>query len=172
MRNDPDRLAELRRRLILDSTQERAYDDLTRLLASGLDVPIALVNLLDVERDWFKSKVGLSATESPAASSFCEVFFDSADDLIVVEDTSADPRFRTHPLVAGAPFIRFYAAARLSVDGQTLGTLCAYDTRPREVSAGQVETLQALAGAAIDLLRQRAGPVAARVGQASANEPI
>ena len=155
MRNDPTRLAELRRHLILDSSPERAFDDITQLLASSLDVPIVMVNLLDDGRDWFKSCVGLPHRESPAETSFCEAFFHSADDLIVAEDTTLDPRFSAHPLVVNAPFVRFYAAARLAVDGHTLGTLCAYDVKPRLVSKQQVEHMQALAAAVIELLNQR-----------------
>jgi GAF domain-containing protein len=155
MRNDPTRLAELRRHLILDSSPERAFDDITRLLATSLDVPIVMVNLLDDGRDWFKSCVGLPQHESPAATSFCEVFFKSADDLIVAEDTTLDPRFSSHPLVVNAPFIRFYAAARLAVQGHTLGTLCAYDVKPRQVSAQQLQHMQELAAAVVELLNQR-----------------
>ncbi len=155
MRNDPARLAQLRRMLVLDSSPERIYDDLTRLLATGLGVPITMVNLLDADRDWFKSCVGLDLAESPASTSFCEAFFSSADDLIVVEDTTADARFAQHPLVVGAPAIRFYAAARLQVAGHTVGTLCAYDMAPRKVSPEQLEQLRALAAAAVALLEQR-----------------
>lgn len=164
MRNDPDRLTELKRHAILDSSREQAYDDLATLLASHLDVPITMVNILDAERDWFKSAVGLTHTESPAATSFCEAFFDSAADLIVVEDTRADARFAAHPLVVGAPFIRFYAAARLTVAKQTLGTLCAYDTRPRTISPAQLDTVRALAHAAIEMIRQRPASGAAPPG--------
>ncbi len=156
MRHDPTRLAELRRLLILDSSPERDYDAITTVLASSLDVPIAIVNLLDEHRDWFKSCVGLPLSESPAATSFCEAFFDSAADTIVIEDTTLDVHFRDHPLVAGEPFVRFYAAARLVVNGQTVGTLCAYDMRPRKISVDQVTQLQALASAVVELLRRRA----------------
>ena len=83
-------------------------------------------------------------------------FFGSAQDLIVVEDTTLDPRFATHPFVAGEPFIRFYAAARLVVRGQTVGTLCAYGVEPKKVAPAQVEQLQAMAGAVTALLAQRA----------------
>ena len=79
MRNDPTRLAELRRHLILDSSPVRAFDVMTQLLAKSLDVPMVMVNLLDDGRDWFKSCVGLPQHESPAATSFCEAFFRSAD---------------------------------------------------------------------------------------------
>ena len=156
MRKNLDRLAELRRLSILESAPERAYDDITRAFAASLDVPIAMLNLLDADRDWFKSCIGLPQAESPVATSFCEAFFGSAQDLIVVEDTTLDPRFATHPFVAGEPFIRFYAAARLVVRGQTVGTLCAYGVEPKKVAPAQVEQLQAMAGAVTALLAQRA----------------
>ena len=158
MRHDPSRLAELRRCLILDSSRERAYDDLTRLLASSLEVPIALVNLMDSERDWFKSCIGLPVNESPASASFCEAFFTTPQDVIVVQDTLQDPRFATHPLVVNAPFVRFYAAARLTSHGHTLGTLCAYDLRPRKISTAQIAQMRTLATAAMELISQRPGP--------------
>ena len=155
MRKDPARLAELRRQMILDSAAESAFDDLSRLLASGLEVPVAIVNLLDDNRDWFKSCVGLPSSESPVGTSFCEVFFESSKDLIVVEDTLLDPRFANHPLVVGAPFVRFYAAARLTSRGLTLGTLCAYDMSPRKITPEQIQHLQVLSTAAIELIEQR-----------------
>ena len=155
MRLDPSRLAELRRALILDSAPERTYDELTRLLATSLAVPITIVNLLDEERDWFKSCVGIQQTQSPAVTSFCEAFFDTTRDLIVVEDTLRDARFEKNPLVMGRPYIRFYAAARLRVNGQTLGSLCAYDVQPRQLSVEQLEHLRTLAGAAVDLIARR-----------------
>lgn len=155
MRNDPTRLAELRRRLILDSSAERAYDDIVQMLAKGLEVPMTMVNVLDGQRDWYKAQVGLPFNESPSATSFCEAFFDTEDDLIVVEDTFEDRRFAVHPFVIGAPFIRFYAAARLRVGGQTLGTLCAYDIRPRVLVPDQLRQVQALAAAAAELLGRR-----------------
>ncbi|MDB5966255.1 MAG: diguanylate cyclase, partial [Polaromonas sp.] len=86
---------------MLDSSPETAFDDLTRTVAQAFDVPIAMVNILDAERDWFKSCLGLPVRESPAETSFCEVFFHTGDDFIVVEDTQLDPRFAQHPLVVG-----------------------------------------------------------------------
>ena len=158
MRQDPSRLAELRRHLILDSSRERAYDDLTRLLATSLEVPIAMVNLLDSERDWFKSCIGLPVSESPASTSFCETIFSTSQDVIVVEDTLQDPRFATHPLVVNAPFVRFYAAARLTSGGHTLGTLCAYDTRPRQIAAGQIAQMRTLATAVMVIISKQPNP--------------
>ncbi len=156
MRDDPARLAQLRSLLILDSTPQRAYDDITRLLATALAVPITMVNLLDAQRDWFKSCVGLPQTQSPAATSFCEAFFNAGGDVIVAEDTLHDARFQLHPLVAGAPFIRFYAAARLRLNGHTVGTLCAYDLQPHRVTPEQLDQLRTMAGAVVELFSRRA----------------
>lgn len=156
-RSNIDRLGELRRLMVLDTQPERAFDDVTRMLAETLRAPITMVNLLDEKRDWFKSCVGMLQTESPLATSFCATFFESDDAVIVVEDTTRDELFAAHPFVVGPPFIRFYAAARLRVNGQTVGTLCAYDVEPRAIDAGQVENLQVLASAVVELLIKRAG---------------
>jgi GAF domain-containing protein len=156
-RLDSARLAELSRALILDSGVEQAYDDITKLLATALAVPITMVNMLDSQRDWFKSCVGMQQTQSPAVTSFCEAFFTSSSNLIVVEDTLLDARFQAHPKVIARPFIRFYAAARLNVNGQTLGTLCAYDVHPRKLSHQQLEVMQAMAAAAVELIEKRSG---------------
>lgn len=155
MRNDPLRLAELRRLMILDSGAERAYDDITRLLAKSLAVPITMVNLLDAERDWFKSCFGVQQTQSPAVTSFCEGFFNSTQDLIVAEDTLDDERFKANPKVVGRPFIRFYAAARLVVRGHTAGTLCAYDVVPRRLTPEQLDHLRLMAASVVDLFTRR-----------------
>ncbi|MBA3593810.1 MAG: GAF domain-containing protein [Pseudomonadota bacterium] len=156
MRHNHERLEALRRLALLDTAAEVVYDDLTRTLAQAFDVPISLVNLLDADRDWFKSSIGVSQAESPVDTSFCEIFFHCDDDLLVIPDTLADPRFADHPMVIGAPCIRFYASARLRFDGHTVGTLCIYDTRVKEVSAAQIETLGALRLAAMEVLAKRA----------------
>lgn len=155
MRQDPDRLAKLRQCLILDSSPEQAYDDLARLLASGLDVPVTMINLLDSQRDWFKAGVGLQTTDGPADISLCEIFFYDDVDLLVVPDTTLHPLFAQHPRVINPPHVRFYAAARLVVGGQTVGTLCAYDIRPRTITAEQIEHMRLLAAAAVALLTER-----------------
>ena len=152
MRNNRERLEQLRQLAILDSSPEQVYDDLSRLLVHSLDVPIGMVNLLDTERDWFKACVGLPLTESPADTSFCEVFFANDERSIVIEDTRADPRFAQHPLVRGMPFIRFYAAVRLVVSGHTVGTLCAYDVKERRLDSVQLQALQEMAVATVAAL--------------------
>ena len=169
MRSSAKRLAELRRLLLLDSAPERSFDDITQLLASSLSVPIAMVNLLDEQRDWFKSRTGLAICESPAEKSFCEVFFGVADDVVIVNDTMLDARFSAHPLVKGEPHIRFYAAARLVSSGQTVGTLCAYDVAPKTLSSEQMAQLQTLAAAVMHLMAARKvkSPAPANAGPAN-----
>ena len=155
MRKDPSRLAELRRQLILDTSVEKAYEDITKLLSESLEVPIAMVNFMDFDRDWFKSRVGSPLIESPVHRSFCESFFSSDEDVIVVPDTLQSEELSQHPLVTGEPHVRFYAAARLVVNGQTLGTLCAYDVRPRHLLPEQIEHLKVLTQAVVELLQSR-----------------
>ena len=171
MRDDPSRIAELRRTGILDSSPQRAFDDLTRLLATALPVPIAMINILDEQRDWFKSRVGVEPTQMPVATSFCEAFFSFPGDVIVVEDTLLDERFADHPLVVGAPQVRFYAAARLVVRGHTLGTLCAYDLQPRRLAPEQIDHLRAMASAAVELLCGRSPDLLAQATE-SVNSAI
>ena len=156
MRKNDDRLKVLQSLAILDTAPELVFDDLTRAVAQTFGVPMTMVNLLDADRDWFKACIDLPMTESPASTSFCEVFLNSDHEMVVVEDTLLDARFALHPMVAGPPHIRFYAAARLQVSGKTVGTLCAYDTRARQVSHGQIEELKVLSNAAMELLARRA----------------
>jgi HPt (histidine-containing phosphotransfer) domain-containing protein len=143
-RNDPARLAELRRLLTPGVRTDPVCDEITRRLASALDVPIAMVNVLEAERDRFVSSVGLNRPDGPVADSFCEAFFDTQSDLITVEDTLKDDRYIDHPYVVSLPFIRFYAASRLVVAGQLVGTLCAFDSRPKAVTGDQLRELRTM----------------------------
>ena len=150
------RQADLDRYEVLDTLEEQAYDDLTRMAASVCGVPVALITLLDHDRQWFKSRVGLQATETPREFAFCEHAIRKPGDVMVVNDASLDDRFATNPLVTGDPNIRFYAGAPLvSASGQALGTLCVIDTQPRELDAKQAETLQFLAKQVMDKLEER-----------------
>ncbi len=116
---------------LLDTPREDRFDRFTRLALAAFDVPIALVSLVDRERQWFKSHAGLDYRETPRPLAFCSHAI-ALDDMLVVPDTLADERFVAHPHVTGAPGIRFYAGQPLhSVDGQPLGTLCIIDTAPR-----------------------------------------
>ena len=113
------------------------------------------VNLLGQDRDWFTANVGLEQPQSPMSTSFCEAFFSSQDDIIIAENTTLDARFPNHPLVTGPPHIRFYASARLVLNGHTVGTLCCHDIAPKKLAAEQRELLRVLAQAAMTLLAER-----------------
>ena len=155
MRQDSERLAQLRRSLILSSERQHALDEITQMLATSLEVPVVFINFMDKDRDCFESVVGLVQHESSAATSMCEIFFRSTSDIIVTNDASLDDRFSSHPFVVGEPYVRFYGAARISLRGHTLGTLCAYDVQPRNITVAQIETLQTLATAVMELLDKR-----------------
>lgn len=139
------RLRALRDLEILDTPPEERFDRLTRIAQQVFEVPIALVSLVDTNRQWFKSCQGLDASETPRNISFCGHAILQAG-IFHIPDASADERFRDNPLVAGAPFIRFYAGAPLTMsNGERAGTLCIIDTRPRELDARQLQLLRELA---------------------------
>ncbi len=140
------RLQSLHSYAVLDTPPQTAFDELTRLAADWLELPIALVSLIDAQRQWFKARVGLAQTQTPRSQAFCSVAIEQPDQVMVVNDASADPRFRDNPLVTGEPHIRFYAGAPLLMpDGQALGTLCVLDRAPREFSPAQRQLLAVLA---------------------------
>jgi GAF domain-containing protein len=133
MVNETARLAALRGLDILDTAPEQHFDHLADLAAEILDTPMALVSLVDEDRQWFKASHGLRATETPRAWSFCDHAVQMGPKgLLVVEDATLDPRFSDNPLVAGPHGFRFYAGAVLTTaDGHNLGALCVIDTKPR-----------------------------------------
>ena len=147
--NEVERLAELRKYEVLDTAGDAAFDVLTQLAARILGVPIALVSLIDAERQWFKSHYGLDATQTPRDISFCGHVV-ARDAPLVVNDALADARFVDNPLVTGDPRVRFYAGMPLrSPAGFVLGTLCAIDHAPRELTPEQVASLALLATAVV-----------------------
>lgn len=141
---------------LLDTRASESFDRVTRLAAALFDVPIALVSLVDDDRQWFKSCVGLDVSQTPREYAFCHHTIRTAQ-VMVVEDALQDPRFNGNPLVTGEPRIRFYAGAPLILSsGEALGSLCIIDRSPRSFTPAQREQLQDLAAivmAQIDLHR-------------------
>lgn len=141
---------------VLDTLPEQAFDDIVQLASQICGTPVGLVSLVDEQRQWFKARVGLAATHTPRDIAFCAHAINTPDELMVVADTACDPRFRDNPLVTGDPRIRFYAGAPVvTPGGHALGTVCVFDTVPRELDAAQLGALQALARQASALFELR-----------------
>lgn len=150
------RMAALHSRAILDSGRDAAFDELVELASAVCDTPMAAINLIASERQWFKASKGLCVSELPRDVGLCGHAM-LGDDLMVVHDALADARFAENPVVSGAPHVRFYAGMPLTTsDGHNIGTLFVIDTRPRELTAAQRVSLRAL------------GPVVMRLIDASA----
>ena len=142
--NESERLAALRALQVLDTPPSQALDQTVRLIADVLEVPIALVSLVDHDRQWFKAAHGLDASQTPRDHAFCAHTI-LEKQVMVIPDSLLDPRFADNPLVTGKPRIRFYAGYPLALPGgSSPGTLCLIDTRPRELNAGKRELLQEL----------------------------
>lgn len=139
--NETERLDSLRRMLLLDTPDEEAFDRITRIAHNLFQVPIALVSLVDLNRQWFKSCVGLPVRETGRDVSFCGHAI-LGDEIFIIDDASKDARFADNPLVTAGPCIRFYAGKPLrNAEGFNIGTLCIIDDKPRHLSSEQRQML-------------------------------
>ena len=165
--DEAERLAALQSYAVLDTDPEPDYDGLTRIVAMLFGAPVALVSLVDERRQWFKSRHGLDATETPRDIAFCAHAI-HGDVPYVVPDAAIDERFHDNPLVTGGPKIRFYAGAPLvDTEGFRLGTLCVIDSTPRQPTEEQLAQLQILARQVVRLfeLRRAATRLAEALGR-------
>lgn len=144
--NESVRLAELYEYNILDTLPEQEYDDITKVASDLCSMPISIISLIDKERQWFKSRVGLDSTETNRDLAFCAHAILSPSDMFIVPDPTIDERFKDNPYVIGEPHIGFYAGVPLvSPQGNAMGTLCVMDNKPNELTEEQKVTLRALA---------------------------
>ena len=149
------RIKALQRYEILDTPPEDEFDDIAQLIARICDAPIALINFIDRDRQWFKAEIGLGLRQASLDVSICSQAI-LQPDLFIVPDTLMDARFAENPLVTGWPHLRFYAGAPLETsDGFRLGTLCVCDYRPRGLLDTQKEALRTLAHQVMVLLELR-----------------
>lgn len=153
MPDESTRQRELDRYRVVDSLPDAIYDDVVRLAATICDVPIALLTIVDRDRQWFKSRFGTDIEGTPRDVAFCDYAIRDPGRLMEVPDTLEDARFVANPLVTGAPGVRFYAGMPLvTPEGAAIGTVCVIDDHPRELSATQRDALAALARLAMQLL--------------------
>ena len=154
-KNEVKRLKVLWQYDVLDTVPEEIFDDLTDLAAHICEAPVALISLVDENRQWFKSRVGISLQETSRDISFCAHALLN-DDMLVIPDATKDPRFRDNPMVTGPQRIRFYAGAPLvTPDGHALGTLCVLDKQPRKLRSEQLQALRVLARHVVSQLELR-----------------
>jgi len=146
---------------VLDTAPEQALNELTQVAAIVAGTPIALISLVDANRQWFKSRVGLDATETSRDVAFCAHAILEPDKVLVVEDASKDERFADNPLVLGAPHVAFYTGVPLLAtdDHLPIGTLCVIDNKPRRLSPEQIEVLQKLAHQVVRQLEARSAAI-------------
>lgn len=153
--NEAKRLAALRSYRVLDTAHEAIYDDIVHLASFICETPIAVITLIDAERQWFKARLGIDGEETPREHAFCSYTI-LGDEPLIVQDATLDERFARNPLVTGAPNIRFYAGSPLiDRDGNALGSLCVVDQKARDLKPEQHKALQALARQVIAQLEQR-----------------
>ena len=154
--NEEARLAALSLFKILDSGEDQLYDDLTLIASYVAQTPIALISIVDRDRQWFKSHRGLENSQTAREHSFCSHAILQPKEPLIIPDASKDLRFSNNPLVTGNPNIRFYFGAPLLMsDNIALGSLCVIDTKPRELTKEQIDILNALARHVVTMLEIR-----------------
>ena len=154
--NEEQRLAALALYNILDTAEEQAYDDLTNLAAYIAQTPVAIISMIDKNRQWYKSRVGLSVSEVPRELTFCGHAILDPSTPTMVPDARLDKRFLDNPAVTVDQGVRFYGGFPLVTEGSfAIGTLCVVDHKPRNLSAEQIEALAALTRHAVLLLEIR-----------------
>ena len=153
--NETQRLEALKKYQILDTLPEKQYDDIVELASFICDTPIALISLVDKDRQWFKARIGLEASETPRNISFCQYAI-LEKQVLEVSDATVDDKFKSNPLVTGNPNIVFYAGAPLTdPDGFNLGTLCVIDKQRKTLTEKQVSALKTLANHVVSTIVMR-----------------
>lgn len=154
--NEVERLRALREYSILDTLPEQDFEDITKIASEICQTPVALITLIDSDRQWFKSNHGLTVTETPRDYAFCAHAINTPSEILTVADSRKDKRFADNPLVTGYPNVIFYAGIPLiNPAGFSLGTICVIDHKPRELSEKQLNSLRALSNLVVKLFEFR-----------------
>lgn len=153
--NERLRQRSLEKYQLLDTSKEEDYDNITSIAAHIAQAPISLITLLDGDRNFFKSHLGIDICESPRKLSFCGHAINSNEDILIIEDARKDKRFFDNPLVTGIKAIFYAGVPLVTPDGAKLGTLCVYDHEPRSLNTEQINTLIKLAKQVVNLFEQR-----------------
>ncbi len=154
--DESERLADLYDYEILDTDPEEAFDDIVRLAAAICDTPWARVNFIDEQRQWTKAVLGMDKSDARRGDAFCSRTIEAPDGLMVVTDARDDERFRDNPIVVGEPGVRFYAGSAIKASsGRPVGAVCVLDSKPRDLSAEQLDSLEALSEIATSQLELR-----------------
>lgn len=154
--NEQERIQALKEYSILDTLPEKDFDDITKLASEICQIPISTITLIDSKRQWFKSNLGLTDSETPREYAFCAYAINNPNEIMVVPDSRKDARFSDNPYVTGSPHVIFYAGIPLTnPEGYTLGTLCVIDSKPRELNDRQYASLKVLANMVVKLFELR-----------------